>query len=34
MNPIAVIAIGGNSLTRESERGTFEEQQAHAQGNV
>ena len=30
MKPIAVIAIGGNSLTRENERGTFEEQQAHA----
>ena len=30
MRPIAVIAIGGNSLTRARERGTFEEQQAHA----
>ena len=30
MKPIAVIAIGGNSLSRENERGTFEEQQAHA----
>jgi len=30
MKAIAVIAIGGNSLTREKERGTFEEQQAHA----
>ena len=30
MKPIAVIAIGGNSLTRAKERGTFEEQQAHA----
>ena len=30
MKAIAVIAIGGNSLTRENERGTFEEQQAHA----
>ena len=34
MKAIAVIAIGGNSLTREGERGTFEEQQAHATGNV
>ena len=31
MKPIAVIAIGGNSLTRAKERGTFEQQQAHAQ---
>jgi carbamate kinase len=30
MRPIAVIAIGGNSLTRANERGTFEEQQRHA----
>jgi carbamate kinase len=30
MNPIAVVAIGGNSLKRAKERGTFEEQQAHA----
>ena len=30
MRPIAVIAIGGNSLTRARERGTFEEQQSHA----
>ena len=30
MKPIAVIAIGGNSLTRANELGTFEEQQAHA----
>ena len=30
MKPIAVIAIGGNSLTRSNERGTFEEQQVHA----
>ena len=30
MNPIAVIAIGGNSLTRANEHGTFEEQQIHA----
>jgi carbamate kinase len=31
MKPIAVIAIGGNSLTRANERGTFERQQLHAQ---
>jgi carbamate kinase len=30
MKPIAVIAIGGNSLTRARELGTFERQQAHA----
>ncbi len=30
MKPIAVIAIGGNSLERPGERGTFEEQQARA----
>lgn len=30
MKPIAVVAIGGNSLKRAKERGTFEEQQAHA----
>ena len=30
MKPIAVVAIGGNSLTRARERGTFEQQQAHA----
>jgi carbamate kinase len=30
MRPIATIAIGGNSLRRTHERGTFEEQQAHA----
>lgn len=30
MKPIAVIAIGGNSLTRARERGTFELQQKHA----
>jgi carbamate kinase len=30
MRPIATIAIGGNSLRRVHERGTFEEQQAHA----
>ncbi len=30
MKPIAVIAIGGNSLTRPGELGTFEEQQRHA----
>jgi carbamate kinase len=30
MKRIAVIAIGGNSLTRERERGAFEQQQAHA----
>ncbi len=30
MKPIAVVAIGGNSLKRANERGTFEEQQAHA----
>jgi len=30
MRPIAAIAIGGNSLRRAHERGTFEEQQAHA----
>ena len=31
MNPIAVIAIGGNSLTRPGERGTFAEQQRNAE---
>ena len=30
MKPIAVIAIGGNSLMRPGERGTFEEQQRNA----
>ena len=30
MKPIAVVAIGGNSLKRARERGTFEEQQTHA----
>jgi carbamate kinase len=30
MNPIAVLAIGGNSLTRLGERGTFAEQQRNA----
>lgn len=30
MKPVAVVAIGGNSLKRAKERGTFEEQQAHA----
>jgi carbamate kinase len=30
MRPIAVIAIGGNALTPPGERGSFEEQQAHA----
>jgi carbamate kinase len=30
MKPIAVIAIGGNSLTLPGERGTFRQQQAHA----
>ncbi len=30
MKPIAVIAIGGNSLTRPGEQGTFEEQQRNA----
>lgn len=30
MKPIAVIAIGGNSLKRAKELGTFEEQQRHA----
>jgi carbamate kinase len=30
MKPIAVIAIGGNSLTRPGEHGTFQEQQEHA----
>lgn len=30
MRPIAVIAIGGNSLTRPGERGTFAQQQDHA----
>jgi len=30
MKPIAVVAIGGNSLTRARELGTFERQQAHA----
>ena len=30
MKPIAVIAIGGNSLRRAKELGTFEEQQRHA----
>ncbi len=30
MKPIATIAIGGNSLRRAHERGTFEEQQNHA----
>lgn len=30
MRPIAVIAVGGNSLARAGERGTFEEQQCHA----
>jgi carbamate kinase len=30
MNPIAVIAIGGNSLTLPGEKGTFEEQQRNA----
>ena len=30
MNPIAVIAIGGNSLARPGEQGTFEEQQRNA----
>lgn len=31
MKPIAVIAIGGNSLTRPGERGTFAEQQRNAE---
>lgn len=31
MNPIAVIAVGGNSLTRPGERGTFAEQQQNAE---
>lgn len=31
MMPVAVIAIGGNSLTRPGERGTFAEQQRNAQ---
>ncbi len=31
MKPVAVIAIGGNSLTRPGERGTFAEQQRNAQ---
>jgi len=31
VNPIAVIAIGGNSLTRPGERGTFAEQQRNAE---
>lgn len=30
MKPIAVVAIGGNSLKRAKELGTFDEQQAHA----
>lgn len=30
MKPIAVVAIGGNSLKRAKETGKFEEQQAHA----
>jgi carbamate kinase len=30
MKPIAVMAIGGNSLTPPGERGAFEEQQVHA----
>jgi carbamate kinase len=30
MKPVAVIAIGGNSLTLPGERGTFAQQQAHA----
>jgi len=30
MKPIAVLAVGGNSLTRPGERGTFEEQQSNA----
>jgi len=30
MKPIAVVAIGGNSLTQPGERGTFAEQQRHA----
>ncbi|HEV2386085.1 MAG TPA: carbamate kinase [Candidatus Acidoferrales bacterium] len=30
MNPIAVVAIGGNALAPPGERGTFAEQQAHA----
>jgi len=30
MKPVAVIAIGGNSLTRTNEQGTFERQQEHA----
>ncbi len=30
MKPIAIIAIGGNSLARPGERGTFEEQQSNA----
>jgi carbamate kinase len=30
MNPIAVLAIGGNSLTRPGQRGTFAEQQLNA----
>jgi carbamate kinase len=30
MKPIAVIAVGGNSLSRAGESGTFEEQQSHA----
>jgi len=30
MKPIVVVAIGGNSLKRAKELGTFEEQQRHA----
>lgn len=30
MKPVAVIAVGGNALSRPGERGTFEEQQRHA----
>ncbi|MGB7437112.1 MAG: hypothetical protein WBW49_16980, partial [Candidatus Acidiferrum sp.] len=30
MRPIAVVAIGGNSLRRAKEPGNFEQQQAHA----